>query len=282
MPILMVMFDEPGVTAVILRTLLAGTRFDRVNSLPATGSTNADVAALARAGGPEGFVLIADEQTSGRGRLDRTWASPPGASLAMSLLLRPPASSGGAWGWLSLIAGMAVTRGLRELSGAGERITLKWPNDVLVDGLKVCGILSERVETPDGPAAIVGIGINLRLEADELPVPHATSLALAGLPSERDAVTGAVLRAFDEVYTDLLSSGPPVRAYSDMCASIGAELTVIVRADEHVHGVGAGIDPDGRLVVDAGGILRAFAVGDVVHARLDEASRRDASLDTSI
>ena len=235
--------------------------------MASTGSTNADIAAAARAGAPEGVVLVADEQTAGRGRRDRTWASPPGASLSMSLLLRPHGENQ-VWGWLSLLAGMAVTRGLRAYTGAGDRVALKWPNDVLIDGLKVCGILSERVETPTGPAAIVGIGINLALGQDDLPVPHATSLRLSGLRCDRDGVAAAVLVAFDQLYAGWLTAGAPLDAYRRVCSSIGARLVVTVSEREQIAGIGADIDPDGRLVVDVAGELRPFAVGDVVHARL--------------
>ncbi|MDO4783823.1 MAG: biotin--[acetyl-CoA-carboxylase] ligase [Propionibacteriaceae bacterium] len=263
------MSREPETKAVILRTISGVSRFHTVESVATTGSTNADVAALARGGAAEGYVLVSDEQTAGRGRRTRTWASPAGGSVAMSVLLRPGSAAEG-WGWLSLLAGMAVTRGLRTLTGAGPRISLKWPNDVLIDGLKVCGILSECIESPQGPAAVVGIGINLALTREQLPVPHATSLALAGLPQERDAVVTAVLAALDRLYGEWIHTGPPVPEYRELCASIGAPLTITVSEDECFSGVGVGIDRQGRLVVDIAGQRRAFAVGDVVHARLGQ------------
>lgn len=252
---------------MILRTISGVSRFHTIESVARTGSTNADVAALARGGAPEGYVLVCDEQTSGRGRRDRSWVSPAGASVAMSVLLRPRDGLG-EWGWLSLLAGMAVTTALRTLTGAGARIGLKWPNDVLIDGLKVCGILSERVESAHGPAAIVGIGINLALTAEQLPVPQATSLALAGLPHDRDEVVGAVLVEMDRLYGQWLASGPPVSAYRELCASIGVPLTIAVSDEECFAGVGTDVDQQGRLVVEVAGSPRAFAAGDVVHARL--------------
>lgn len=261
------MLRETETKPVILRTISGVSRFHTIESVARTGSTNADVAALARGGAPEGYVLVCDEQTSGRGRRDRSWVSPPGASVAMSVLLRPRDGLG-EWGWLSLLAGMAVTTALRTLTGAGARIGLKWPNDVLIDGLKVCGILSERVESAHGPAAIVGIGINLALTAEQLPVPQATSLALAGLPHDRDEVVGAVLVEMDRLYGQWLASGPPVSAYRELCASIGVPLTIAVSEDECFAGVGTDVDQQGRLVVEIAGSPRAFAAGDVVHARL--------------
>lgn len=258
--------NELGVPATEVTRALGHLGFFRVFEVASTGSTNADVAAAARAGAPEGLVLLADEQTAGRGRLARQWASPVGKSLSMSVLLRPSGDLVD-WGWLSLLAGMAVTAGLQSLSGGGADVTLKWPNDVLVGGRKVCGILSERVESDEGPAAIIGIGINLSLTEGELPVPTATSLAMAGLPHGRDEVAAAVLREFLSVYRDWEAGGPPLAQYRRLCASIGAELTVTTGADV-IRGVGVGIDETGRLVVDTGAGLRSFAVGDVIHATL--------------
>lgn len=257
----------PGEPAENLARLVAGTRFEAVRSTPSTGSTNADVAAQARLGHPEGFVLIADEQTAGRGRRDRTWASPASSSVSMSILLRP-AGDQRDLSWLSLLAGMAVTRGLRSLADEPSRVSLKWPNDVLIDGDKVCGILSELVDTPSGYAVVVGIGINLSLDRADLPVAHATSLALAGLPHGRDDVVSRVLIAFDRLYADWLGSGPPLDDYATLCASIGAPLRVMLSERDDVEGTGAGITPDGRLIVATPSGTQAFAVGDVVHARL--------------
>lgn len=266
------MFDESGSQGVILRTIGRGTRFHTVRLVPSTGSTNADLCALAREGFAEGVVIVADEQTAGRGRRDRVWSSPAGSSIAMSLLLRPDATATD-WGWLSLLAGIGVVRAIRQVTGAGERITLKWPNDVLLDGGKVSGILSERVETTSGPAAVVGIGINLSLDRESLPVPQATSLALAGLTHERDAVVDAILRSFDSVYTRWLSDGPPLEEYRQLCASIGEFLTVTVSDTERIEGFGCDIDPLGRLVVEVGRSRRSFAVGDVVHAGIARPAR---------
>lgn len=128
-----------------------------VRWLDHTGSTNSDVAEEARRGGAEGLAVATLEQRAGRGRMDRTWVAPPGTSLAFSMLLEPrPALP--QWGWLSLLAGMAVHAAIDDLAPEPGRVQLKWPNDVLIDGRKVCGILSERVEHPDGARAVIGIG----------------------------------------------------------------------------------------------------------------------------
>ena len=104
---------------------------------------------------------MADHQTAGRGRLGRTWTAPPGTGIAMSVLLRPEAPLE-RWTWLPLLAGLAVSDGIRQETDLPA--DLKWPNDVLLLGRKVCGVLAERVETPAGPAVVIGMGINVHLE----------------------------------------------------------------------------------------------------------------------
>ena len=137
-----------------------------------TGSTNADLLAQARSGAGEGLVLVAEAQTSGRGRMGRRWISPPRRALTFSVLLRPAAPAG-LLGWVPLLAGVAVASALQRTAGVDAR--LKWPNDVLVDGAKIAGILAERW----GNAIVIGTGINVLQQRGELPVPTATSLLVA-------------------------------------------------------------------------------------------------------
>jgi BirA family transcriptional regulator, biotin operon repressor / biotin---[acetyl-CoA-carboxylase] ligase len=137
-----------------------------------TGSTNADLLAQARSGAGEGLVLVAEAQTSGRGRMGRRWISPPRRALTFSVLLRP-AVPAGLLGWVPLLAGVAVASALQQTAGVDAR--LKWPNDVLVDGAKIAGILAERW----GNAVVIGTGINVLQQRGELPVPTATSLLVA-------------------------------------------------------------------------------------------------------
>lgn len=139
---------------------------------------------------------------------------------------------------------------------------------MLISGRKVCGILSERIESPTGPRAVVGIGINVTLTEEELPVPHATSLALAGFPTDQSTIVAGVLNHFDRYYAAWRLSGSLRAEYEQRCASIGAELTVVVDEQHRVHGVGRGIDQFGRLQVATPSGIQTFAVGDVVHARL--------------
>lgn len=253
--------------AARIRDLLGpGSLWREVRVVESTGSTNADVAAAAKAGEPPWMALIAAEQTAGRGRLGRHWVSPKGSSISMSLLTRPqrPVPE---WGWLSLLPGMAVAGAVADLASEASRVQLKWPNDVLIDGRKVCGILSEFVETSAGPCAVVGIGINITLTEAELPVPGATSLALAGFGTDQSRLAAGVLSHFERLYRQWERQGSLREAYSQRCASIGAALTV--HADgQRISGTGFGVDESGRLQVLTDDGVRTFAVGDVVHARL--------------
>jgi BirA family biotin operon repressor/biotin-[acetyl-CoA-carboxylase] ligase len=229
-----------------------------------TGSTNADLAALARAGAPSGTVLVADHQASGRGRLDRSWTAPAGASLAISVLLRPPTETPLArWLWLPLVAGLAVADALAE---AGAAADLKWPNDVLVEGRKICGILAERI-SGDEPGVVIGMGINTALSADQLPVPSATSLRLAGVQIADEDLIAAVLGSLAGWYQRWLAGVDLSDDLSRRCGTIGRPVRVELSGTESVLGEAIGIDGDGRLLVRTTGGVRPFAAGDVIHLR---------------
>ncbi len=256
----------PDPTA-ITGLLSVDTMWRRVESVESTGSTNADLAALARVGEEEGHVLVAAEQTAGRGRLDRSWVSPKGASLSLSMLLRPQHEFP-RWGWLSLLTGMAVAAALRDIAPDPSRVQLKWPNDVLIDGGKVCGILSERIEHPSGARAVVGLGLNLDLGRDELPVPSATSLSLERFPVHGERIVAGVLGQMERYYQRWQGSGSLSAEYQAGCTSVGSDLTITVAPDIVVRGRGHGVDEFGRLQVATATGIETFAVGDVVHARM--------------
>jgi len=226
----------------------------RVELLPTTTSTNAVVADRARAGEPAGLVVVAEQQTAGRGRLDRTWTSPPRAGLTFSVLLRPelePARRG----WLPLLSGLAVVRALREQTGVDA--VLKWPNDVLIDGRKVCGLLAEAV-LPG--AVVVGIGLNVTTRPAELPDAQATSLQLAGATTtDRDTVLRALLRQLTAVLGDVDAG---LAGYRALCSTLGRQVRVVLPTGT-VEGRAEAVDDDGRLVVDG----TAYGAGDVVHLR---------------
>src|ERR1700678_3233202 len=191
-----------------------------------TGSTNADLLARAADGADEGTVLVAEAQTAGRGRLGRSWLSPPRAALMFSVLLRPAAVPQPRRGWAPLLAGVAVASGVNGLTGLD--VGLKWPNDVLVGGAKLAGILAEQ----SADAIVVGIGINVSTQRDELPVETATSLALEGAAgTSRAELFGAVLGEFERLYQAWTHSAEPGdadaaglrREYRDRSGTLGSE-----------------------------------------------------------
>jgi BirA family biotin operon repressor/biotin-[acetyl-CoA-carboxylase] ligase len=238
-------------------------------------STNEVAAERARAGAPDGLLVVADHQRAGRGRLDRTWETPAGTAVTFSLVLRPtvPASS---WPWLPLLTGHTVAK---ALAGFGYDARLKWPNDVLLDGLKVAGILVERVDTDSGPAAIVGVGINTGTTADELPVETATSLALSRpdpAPSREDVLVG-VVQAIREGYDAWQVGGAEAAtrlasSYAAHCATVGQQVRVDLPGGTTIAGRAVDVDADGRLVVETADGQQKVGAGDVVHVRPDTGS----------
>jgi BirA family transcriptional regulator, biotin operon repressor / biotin---[acetyl-CoA-carboxylase] ligase len=257
--------DRPPLSAGALRRALVtdGALWAELRVTDRTASTNADVAAAARSGAPEGLVVVAEHQTSGRGRLDRTWQAPPRSGVTFSVLLRPgfPRSS---WGWLPLLAGVAVVGSLHRLGGLD--VTLKWPNDVQVADRKLAGILAEAV----GDAVVVGVGLNVSQRADELPVPTATSLALEGCEvTDRDPVLRAVLRELAVHYRRLGEHGGDAGAaslrdaYRAACDTLGREVRVELPGGVVRTGTASDVDTEGRLVVDG----TPVSAGDLVHLR---------------
>lgn len=232
-------------------------------------STNAAVAARALEGAPDGLVIVAETQTAGRGRLDRTWITPAGGALAFSMLLRPQTPTR-AWPWLPLLTGYAVDKALKA---RGVDAGVKWPNDVLIGEKKVAGILVERLETPDGPAAVVGVGLNVGLTADELPVPTATSLGLElGAPVDRTEVLVEVLNAIREAFVAWEAGGDLngmrlAESYAAACVTVGRQVKVDLPDGSVLTGLAVEIDPTGQLVVEADGVRHPVSAGDVVHVR---------------
>ena len=274
--------ERPPLSQVALRRALVvdGGVFTGLDYRPRTGSTNADVAAAARAGAAEGYVVVADEQTAGRGRLQRVWQSPPRAGIATSVLLRPgaavpdrgwsPVPTSG-YGLLPLLAGVALVEAVRRLSDLDA--VLKWPNDLVIDGRKCAGILAETVPnggSDAGPAAVIGIGLNVTLREPELPRSDATSLQLAGSACvDRDPLLRAVLRGLADWYGrwrdvggDPVASGV-MDSYRFHCATIGATVRVELPGGGELTDVATAVDDDGALIVDG----RRIAAGDVVHVR---------------
>ncbi|MFF6837776.1 biotin--[acetyl-CoA-carboxylase] ligase [Streptomyces tanashiensis] len=266
--------DRPPLNAPALRRalVLPDGLWTSLDVVTATGSTNSDLAARADEL-PEGAVLVAEEQTSGRGRLDRTWTAPARSGLFLSVLLKPDVPVH-RWGWLPLLTGVAAATGLAK--AAGVDTSLKWPNDVLVsvagEERKTGGILAERAGA-DG--IVVGLGINVTLREDELPVPAAGSLLLAGAVStDRDTLLRAVLRSLEQWYGDWVrADGDPdasglQAAYTAGCATLGRRVRAELPGERMLEGEAVALDGDGRLVVATeGGGTEAVGAGDIVHLR---------------
>lgn len=242
-----------------------------------TGSTNADLLARALAGEPEGAVLAAEEQRAGRGRMGRTWTSPPRAALTFSVLLKPavpPARRG----WLPLLAGVAVAAAVTGVTGV--ETGLKWPNDLLAADAKLAGILAEAA----GDAVVVGIGLNVSTEPAELShllaptrpgALPATSLRAAGATAlDRASLLLAILGELEHWYRAWQrAGGDPDRSglrqeYLRWSATIGRTVRAELPGGQALSGPAAGVDSDGRLLVRlSSGSEVAVAAGDVVHLR---------------
>jgi len=215
-------------------------------------------------------VLVAEHQSAGRGRMGRSWQAPPRSALTASVLLRP-AVAAARWTWLPLLAGAAVAEAVERTTGVEAR--LKWPNDVVVGDSKLAGVLLERVDSPAGPAAVVGVGLNVSLRTDELPVPTATSLALElGTAVDRQPLLLALLRTLRALYVAWTETGGDPAAglqasYVRRCSTIGREVRVDLPDGSAVTGTAESVDGSGRLVVVTATGRRALGAGDVMHVR---------------
>jgi len=254
-----------------LRTVL-GERWARMTVVTETASTNADL--LADAAAPDRSVLVTDHQVAGRGRLDRSWVSPPGAGLTFSVLLRPQVPLL-VWGWLPLLAGVAVYEAVGTVASA--RVALKWPNDLLAGPSpepatfgKVAGILAQT----SGEAVVIGIGLNVHTSREQLPVETATSLALCGVTSlDRGELLAAILARLDARYAQWVDVAGDAEAcglaaaYRAACATVGQVVAVTGTDGVVARGTAVGIDTSGRLQVDVGGTIQVIGAGEVEHVR---------------
>ncbi|GGR70180.1 biotin--[acetyl-CoA-carboxylase] ligase [Streptomyces aureoverticillatus] len=270
--------DRPPLDAGALRRALVreGSLWTSLDVVADTGSTNTDLAARADEL-PEGAVLVAERQSAGRGRLDRRWSAPARSGLFFSVLLKPDDVPVERWGWLPLLTGVAVAAGISR--SAGVDTALKWPNDLLVtvgdEERKAGGILAERAGSVGGGGVVIGIGVNVTLRADELPVPGAGSLALAGAVStDRDPVLRAVLRELERWYGEWRAAGGDPgaarlqEAYAAGCATLGRVVRAELPGGRAVTGEAVAVDGDGRLVLATeDGVREPVGAGDVVHLR---------------
>jgi BirA family biotin operon repressor/biotin-[acetyl-CoA-carboxylase] ligase len=239
-------------------------------ALAETGSTNQDLLAQAASNQhPEFFTLITEFQTAGRGRLDRKWQAAPGSSVMASVLLRPSFKDDSAIGWLSLMMAEAIKSALAEV---GIEPKIKWPNDVLVKGQKISGILAEA--NSDLSAVVVGFGINVNQSAQELPTGSATSLLVEGATSlDRDSLLAQTLSHFQQLYLDFVEAGGDALASGlrakiiESSATIGELVEVSFPDGSSAVGEAIGIDEGGRLQVLSSTKTLTVSAGDVLHLR---------------
>jgi BirA family biotin operon repressor/biotin-[acetyl-CoA-carboxylase] ligase len=236
---------------------------------PTIDSTNTYTAQLAREGAAEGTVVIADAQSGGKGRLGRSWISPPGVNLYLSALLRPSVLATAA-PQLNLLAAVAVADAITEVCTLIPAI--KWPNDVLVGGKKVCGILAEMQTDKEAlRAVIVGIGVNINAPLSAFPAElheKASSLFIAGgQPVDRSVFTARLLTHLEQLYVLWIQQGfPAVRpAWERHAADLLGRQIAVDAPEGRVMGTVLGLDEDGALLVrdKPGGSPHRLLAGDV-------------------
>jgi BirA family biotin operon repressor/biotin-[acetyl-CoA-carboxylase] ligase len=241
--------------------------------LAETGSTNQDLAALAKKTDlPEFFTLVTDFQSAGRGRLDRAWESPPASSVMASVYLKPRFENQSGIGWISLLVAQAIRQTIEDL---GVSANVKWPNDVLISGSKVSGVLAE--VSQDLSSVVVGFGINVSQQENDLPVQTATSLLLAGASSlDRDFILASTLKNLKALYLELVAADGDAQACGlrqqllDSSATIGQLVEVLFKDQDSVRGRAVDIDDTGRLVVKTQTKTLVVSAGDILHLRAHE------------
>lgn len=248
-----------------LRTLRIGRRLDFLKKTP---STNADAFRIAEEGAPEGTVVVADAQSGGKGRRGRTWSSPPGVNLYCSIVLRPSIMPYEA-PQLTFLSAVAVARAIEKTTVLIPEI--KWPNDVLIGGKKIAGLLNEMSAETDGINFVVlGIGVNLNMTADQFPddlrYPATSLLIESGLHTGRLPFVVTMLNELDKLYADFLLHGfGPVREeWQKRCNANGRRILVSDAGIEQTSGMFAGIDGDGALLLRSDdGMVERIVNGDV-------------------
>lgn len=237
-----------------------------------TGSTNADLVANF-ANAQDFSVLVAGFQTAGRGRSGRDWLAPAGSSLFVSVLLKPSLVAANHFSWIPLLAGLAMAKTVAQFL-PNKKVSLKWPNDVLVESNKISGVLSELL--PDLSGVVVGAGLNILQTKAELPIEAATSLAIEGnSDASIDAVLAGYLQNLKELFESWVSAnGDAVQSglrnqVIESCSTLGLSVKAILPGEQELLGKAVGIDDTGRLILqpDSGAEVVAVAAGDIVHLR---------------
>jgi BirA family transcriptional regulator, biotin operon repressor / biotin---[acetyl-CoA-carboxylase] ligase len=256
--------------AALLRNNLIGAKgpWRRLDVVAQTGSTNADLLARAATEDIDGAVLVAEHQTDGRGRNGRTWTTVPRAQITLSVGVKAHGVPADAWGWVPLATGVAVVDAVAY--GAGVECGLKWPNDVLVDGKKLAGILAE--VAPTTSTIVVGVGLNITLSAEDAGNPSATSLLDVGVSTpDRNRLVTLLLRELGIRFEEWRASGGPgprlIADYRKHCITIDSRVRAVLPGGHEVVGIARSIDEQGRLCVETDGDSVSIAAGDVTHIR---------------
>lgn len=244
------------------------SRLGPIIRLAEVDSTNRYLLDAARAGEASGTVVVADHQSAGRGRLGRTWEAPVGASLLMSVLLRPeiaPEITIASVHLLTMAAGLAMADAVEAVAGFAP--ILKWPNDLLVGNRKLCGMLTES-EISDGSLRCVVVGIGVNVQWSDFPAELVETATACNLVAGRDISRDELLEEFVERYSVLLNDLNSVLSdYRERLGTLNTRVRIEV-AGEAFEGIAEGVTDDGSLEVRTdGGDLRCITAGDVVHLR---------------
>lgn len=244
--------------------------------LDTAGSTNTELVRRASEGALPSFTtLVTSNQTAGRGRLDRFWTAPPGTALAVSVLVlaNVPSFQPRAFSWVPIAAGLAMADAVSAVIPDDRRVGLKWPNDVQVDGRKISGVLAEVLTNATG--LVVGAGVNVGMTREQLPVPTATSIALAGgTPDAEDVLLSRFLAEFRRLVSGYQAAGADAAASGLLdlarhrCVTLGQEVRVELPGGAELRGTAVDLDDSARLLVrDSEHRVHAVAAGDVTHVR---------------
>ena len=248
-----------------------GLPLRRIDIVETTGSTNADLLARHAAGEDiDGVVLVAEQQTAGRGRHGRNWSTPPRSQIAFSIGVDAGGQLPTAWGWLPLLTGVAAADAVAATTGIIPG--LKWPNDIQVGEGKLGGILAE-VAAPD-PVIVVGLGLNVALTAEQAPDPRATSLLMLGSTMlDRSALLGSVLAELTARIDRWKALGGPdpslIEAYRRSSVTLGRRVRAELPGDREIIGTATDVDDVGQLVIDTGEGPVSVSAGDITHLRAE-------------
>ena len=258
------MTDPLDEAALRAEAIAAGWR--QLDVVAQTGSTNADLMARAASGiDIGGAVLIAEHQTAGRGRHGRVWSAAPRAQITMSVGVSTVDVPTQIWGWLSLATGVAVVDAVAPLIN-GVKAGLKWPNDVLVDGRKLAGILAEVARPASGPAIVIGLGLNVTQAPEE--VAGATSLLQLGVTPDRQRLIGSLLRELGSRIAQWQCADPMLAAdYRGRSLTIGSRVRAHLPGGDEVVGTATDVDDRGQLCLDTDVGPAVVSAGDVMHLR---------------